>query len=44
MPDVGHVIDVIDRSGHVEGLRHSARLRSHDDKDEPPPLCVSSPV
>ncbi|MTB01285.1 MAG: SDR family oxidoreductase [Actinobacteria bacterium] len=35
MPDMGHIVHVIDRSGDVEGFRHIARLRGRDNSDEP---------
>ena len=35
VPDMGHVVHVINRSGDVEGLRHTARLRGCDNSDEP---------
>jgi hypothetical protein len=45
MPDMGHIIHVIDRSGDVKGLGHTARLRRltalHEPRDHVPRITDS---
>lgn len=35
VPDMGHIVHVINRSSDVEGFRHTARLRGRGNADEP---------